>query len=231
MAGRFTGLFASPDMTHRPTEVIPSFRPSFREPASHNRGFVAWHEREAPVEAILPTSITIVSDVSDLGHVTNVARSVHPWLEYLGPIVISLAFELGCAARVTTDVDHRHSIAPAYAFAPMVSVVDERSASIQAFLHRVYQQVEADEPERALDLIFDEIDELYERNDLQQIDRLLATVELSRMDTPSMLGFLSTTLIRCESLPSRARYLERVRDILSHNHSSEQVEALLGGLG
>ena len=100
----------------------------------------------------------------------------------------------------------------------------------EPFLNEVYQHCEAGRADDALDAIFDEVDELLDTGDTERLSLLLDTVDLTRLDIPAMLGFLSTTISIRLSLPSRKSYLEKVRNMISRSRSQEETAQLLHGL-
>lgn len=104
-----------------------------------------------------------------------------------------------------------------------------RSAS-SMILERIYALCAAGDPDSALDIVFDEIDDLVDAKRLGDVDQLLDEVDISRMDVPTMLGFLSTTVLVKDELPSRREYVERVQLVLAKSRPPEEVAQTLDSL-
>lgn len=97
-------------------------------------------------------------------------------------------------------------------------------------MDEIYAQCAQGLPDRALDRIYDEVDERLDADDLDGIARLLERADVARLDVPSMLGFLSTTISVRLSVPARGDYLRRVRAALREQRTEEEVRELLRGL-
>jgi hypothetical protein len=85
--------------------------------------------------------------------------------------------------------------------------------------------------DRALDVIFVEMTSAFELANWVWCDRVLDTIDLTKLDSHLAIGFLSVTYALRDRLGARARLLARVREWLpTQGKSTAQVESLLRGL-
>lgn len=79
-----------------------------------------------------------------------------------------------------------------------------------------------------LDKIYDWIDDLLSRGEFERVDSILESVDISRLDTPSSLGFLTLTTRAKDRMPNRQALFERMRQDL--DDKGEETAAILRGL-
>lgn len=82
---------------------------------------------------------------------------------------------------------------------------------------------------KAVQRLFDEIDEMCEHGAFADIDVLLSELDLSDMSTSLIIGLLSVTLPAKDLLPTRVGILSQARKTLSEREP-ERVDRLLKGL-
>jgi hypothetical protein len=70
----------------------------------------------------------------------------------------------------------------------------------------IYDLCARQDTEAALDRILDVVDDLVVKGDFAGCDALLRVVDVARLDVPSVLGFLSATLVIAERLPGRPQF-------------------------
>jgi hypothetical protein len=96
---------------------------------------------------------------------------------------------------------------------------------------RVYELTSAGRRDRALDVVFANLDELAETRRYELCDQVLDEVNLSRLDTHVAIGFLSASYPFRRYLSARSALLARVREwLLSLGKSTREVDSLLRGL-
>lgn len=81
----------------------------------------------------------------------------------------------------------------------------------------------------ALDIIFDEVDEMLLAGEYDRLNRLLAEMSTGAIPVELLLGVLTATLPARHRLPNRASFLARVAQTLRDR--GELEDGLLGGLG
>jgi type III restriction enzyme len=127
----------------------------------------------------------------------------------------------GKTSAILAADNPRHEAAPVAdvaelrILAELLRVVGEAPLPIEEadhFLDRVYSTVGT--PRRALQIIFDYMDEAILRDDLARCDDALDRVDLGRLETTTALGFLSITLQARQRLQKREAYAERVEEWL-----------------
>lgn len=97
-------------------------------------------------------------------------------------------------------------------------------------LERAYDLVAADEIDAALDVIYQEIDGMMCAGKRDEIDAVLRSSDVARLDGSVMLGFLAITLPYANRLNDRFAYFGRVKTRLESMHSPDEVAAMLHGL-
>jgi len=96
-----------------------------------------------------------------------------------------------------------------------------------AFLRAVYDLCDAGKDDAAIDSIFDYVDDLLCEGSFDAVDDALRRIELDRLSTAAMIGFLSITLAARPKLPYRSALCQAIRDKLADD---PQVDELLNGL-
>ena len=98
------------------------------------------------------------------------------------------------------------------------------------WLDELYALVERERTDDAVDLLFENVDELLSAGRFDRCDEILRTIDLNRLDTHLTVALLSITLAARGQLPYRVRLMEHARARLSVL-APERVDRLLSGLG
>ena len=96
-------------------------------------------------------------------------------------------------------------------------------------LEPMYQPVEEGRTARALDVLFDHIDDMLCDGEFQRCDEVIQHIDLERLNTSLLVGVLSITLAAREKLNHRRQVVEAIRkrlEILAPG----RVEPLMQGL-
>ncbi len=100
----------------------------------------------------------------------------------------------------------------------------------EEFIQAVYN-IQHEDEESAIDLIYDEIDNMLDKGYFYHVDRILAMIEVHLLTDQSMLSFLTITRSAKEELQARGYFFAQVKDFLHKKHSDEEyVNSLLKGL-
>lgn len=105
---------------------------------------------------------------------------------------------------------------------------DERSTA-PSWLGDLYTLVQDGETDRAVDVLFDRIDDLLIAEDFGRCNDLLLVVDPKRLDTHLLVSVLSVTKSAAERLPNRPTLVRRVEERLSRV-APDRIERLLNGL-
>ena len=97
------------------------------------------------------------------------------------------------------------------------------------WLNDVYSLVAADGPDDAIDVLFNNIDDMLLAGDFARCDDLLMVIDPKRLDTNLLVAALSITKAAAEKLPTRARFVQRVERRVGEL-APERLESLLSGL-
>ncbi len=97
------------------------------------------------------------------------------------------------------------------------------------WLDEVYSAVAASLQDDAVDLMFDQIDDLLCEGKAPQVNDLLSHIDIKRLDTTLMLAVLSITKPAAELLTNRDGFVRRVEKSL-RQQAPERAERLLSGL-
>lgn len=97
------------------------------------------------------------------------------------------------------------------------------------WLERVYVLVSQAELEDAIDLLFEQVDDLLLAGRFNDCDKILQKVDIDRLETNLMIGLLSVTLAAAKELPNRALVMSAIRESLTRSDPA-RVERLLNGL-
>ncbi len=100
----------------------------------------------------------------------------------------------------------------------------------QNVLPLLYQFVEQNRIDDALDLLYEVIDDLLVSGSFGACERMLGKMDLNRMNADTLVGVLSITLPAKNLLAARERFLHSVDKHLRRSLSSEQTQDLLRGL-
>ena len=93
-------------------------------------------------------------------------------------------------------------------------VTDVRD-TILSFLASVYELCGDGKEDTDLDVIFDHIDDLLIAGEFARVECVLALVDVTRLSTDAMVGFLSITLAAKSKLPYRRAFVAMVRAALA----------------
>jgi hypothetical protein len=96
------------------------------------------------------------------------------------------------------------------------------------FLARACRLEKLGQVDAALDLVYDQIDEMLNTGKLEQVNRLLANAEVGSLSADVLLGLLTVTLPARSKLPARGPFFQEVAKVLKHRQELE--EGLLVGL-
>lgn len=107
-------------------------------------------------------------------------------------------------------------------------VVSEAREAL-AWLEEVYVLVHRNEPDDAIDLLFDHVDRLLQSGEFRACDDLLKTIDAGRLDTNLMIAVLTITRSSAAQLPGRSRFVRRVEGRL-RELAPTRVERLLSDL-
>ncbi len=101
--------------------------------------------------------------------------------------------------------------------------------SSSTWLEEVYSLVRRDQIDDALDLAFEKLESLYNEQKFDLADAVTKAIDLKRLDTNLLVGFLSITKRAADKLPSRRQFVQRVERHL-RGVAPARVEELLAGL-
>ena len=99
---------------------------------------------------------------------------------------------------------------------------------IARFCDTVYLLSDADKVRQAIDVIFQTINKILNRCNFQLCDRILGEIDVQRLSSPLMVGFLSITLASKEFLVARPNFYARVHEKLTSERGLEATNRLLG---
>lgn len=97
------------------------------------------------------------------------------------------------------------------------------------WLSEVYALVAENRNDKAIDRVFDEVDELLLAGDFAKVDELLSEVDLAKLNPALLIGFLTITNVARKKLLAREDFVQRVERRL-RALAPERTEALLNGL-
>lgn len=98
-----------------------------------------------------------------------------------------------------------------------------------AWIMQMYGLIASHELEDAIDLLYDNVDDLLLAGKMQECDAVLRTLDLSRLESHLMVGLLSITLVASDHLPHRKTLVVAIEEHFMATEP-ENVEALMGGL-
>jgi len=105
---------------------------------------------------------------------------------------------------------------------------ERRQIRCQSFLDNARRLDQISQPDSALDIIFDQIDEMLLAGQFDRIDELLIETATDDYSVEVLLGILPATLPAKDRLPSRDAFFERVTQTLQTR--GELKDGLLVGL-
>jgi len=98
-----------------------------------------------------------------------------------------------------------------------------------SWVDEMYMLIASEELEGAIGLLYDNIDDMLLEERMQECDRILQMLDLSKMESYLMIGVLSITLSAANKLPSRPALVTRIENVLQQTHPDD-VNDLLRGL-
>jgi hypothetical protein len=98
-----------------------------------------------------------------------------------------------------------------------------------AWLDEVYSLVDRGETERAVDELFEQLDDLLLAGDFESCDRALGCMDEARLDSYTLIAALSVTLMAAAKLPRRNEFVRRTRRRLAEL-DPVRADRLLEGL-
>ena len=110
-----------------------------------------------------------------------------------------------------------------------LAAFDEENGSAPTWLGDVYALVDGGHIDRAVDIVFDQIDDLLIAENFGRCNELLLTVDPQRLDTHLMVSVLSITKSAACRLPNRAILFHRVEERL-RVVAPDRIVRLLDGL-
>ncbi len=100
-------------------------------------------------------------------------------------------------------------------------------AEVEDLVEGAYRLAACGKKEEALDLIFQGVDKLLCEHRFGEVDALLGHVDLSRLDSSLIVGFLNATLPMRQHLPGRAAFVERAAMSLRRLRGEEVAARLI----
>jgi hypothetical protein len=97
------------------------------------------------------------------------------------------------------------------------------------WLETVYTRVAAGDPDGAIDVLFEEVDNLLVDADFSAVDSVLRSIDPMRLDTNLIVAALSVTLRASPQLSARERFVQRAEQRLGEI-APDRVDRLLAGL-
>jgi hypothetical protein len=97
------------------------------------------------------------------------------------------------------------------------------------WLQEIYRLVATDEKDAAVDILYERVDELHRRGEFAASDRVIAQVDLERLDTLLLVALLSITCPASHELQNRAKLVERIEARLMEL-APDRIEGLMEGL-
>lgn len=98
------------------------------------------------------------------------------------------------------------------------------------WLHDVYGLVQVQRLEPAMNRVFREINSLTQRSLWGTCNNVLESVDFSRLEVTTAVGFLMITRGIADKLPFRPEFARRVRLLLERTETPTRIETLLRGL-
>ena len=96
-------------------------------------------------------------------------------------------------------------------------------------LYDIYLCAESEEPENAIDVLFEKVNCLLKNNCFEECDNFLKEIEVDRLNIHLLIGVLSITLCAKDKLFFRESFLTKVEKLLNKK-APERVGMLLKGL-
>jgi hypothetical protein len=104
---------------------------------------------------------------------------------------------------------------------------ENEDGKIARFCEKVYVLSDVGEIRQGIDVIFQTINKVLNRCSFQLCDKILGEVNVQRLSSPLMVGFLSITLASKEFLVARPNFYARVHEKLVEERGLEAANRLL----
>lgn len=105
----------------------------------------------------------------------------------------------------------------------------KRAHNAPMWLEDIYSLIAQRKIDEAIDILFKNVNEMLCKNEFILCNDLLRTVDLKRLDTNLLVGFLTITLPASTELPFRATLVKRIDEKL-RALAPERAERILNGL-
>lgn len=99
----------------------------------------------------------------------------------------------------------------------------------KAWVEQMYTLIASNELEDAIDLLYDNVDEMLLAGKMSECDAILRTIDIHRLEGHLMVGVLSITLAAREHLPHRTVLVAEIEEHFRLT-DPDNVEALMSGL-
>lgn len=93
--------------------------------------------------------------------------------------------------------------------------------SLPFWLERAILAENNGEPERALDIVYDALDDFLLDGSCDRVDEILKEINPAWLSTRLLLGFLTVTKLARERLESRASFLKKSREVIEKRGEME----------
>lgn len=97
------------------------------------------------------------------------------------------------------------------------------------WIENIYSLVSKNQTEKAVDVLFDNFDDLLRRSELDLCDSALRSIDIRRLDVTTMLGILSITKPARSRLRARAETVLKIEEMLN-SLDPDRTDRLLVGL-
>lgn len=98
------------------------------------------------------------------------------------------------------------------------------------WLQKLYDFVENSKDDDAIDLLFDNIDDLLIDHRIDLCEEILNIINLEKLNSNLLIGLLSITNSAKTYLPTRTKIISDIEKIFKKTESPERIEGLLKGL-
>lgn len=102
-----------------------------------------------------------------------------------------------------------------------IDVSPEEPSKSKSFSDKLYRLCRLGETEAALDLLLDEVDPLLEVEDYSRCARILAELDVRRLDVTVTLGVLSSMFHDRKLIPSYGRFFDAARERIRAERGEE----------
>jgi hypothetical protein len=100
----------------------------------------------------------------------------------------------------------------------------------EAWLGEVYSLLETNKMRKAIDVVFDNIDNLCCEQKFEEIDEILSKADLDRLDENLIVAFLTISFGAKNYIKQRASFYEKAKLKLLGSENENVVKEILNGL-